>query len=99
MIKFTQYKMPWGVAVPVEFTGATPEVDRKAIELQELGFKFECEVLSTGHVSLTIEDPTIDEEHEEEQFRVHEVVENGEEVVTAINTMVGRVYERIFPTT
>ena len=55
-IPFTQYMRPDGRAVPVSIN-VSPDVATKARAIIARGLVFECEVLSTGQVSMTITDP------------------------------------------
>lgn len=55
-IPFTQYLLPDGRKRPVEIEVAD-DVGEIARGLINQGLLFECEVLTTGHVSLTITDP------------------------------------------
>lgn len=55
-IPFTQYIRPHGRAVPVSIEVAD-DIAAKAQTIMSRGLCFECEVLNTGEVSLTITDP------------------------------------------
>lgn len=57
-IPFTQYMLPHGRKVSVSIEVAD-DVAAKAAELIAQGVCFECEVLTTGQVSLTITDPDL----------------------------------------
>ena len=80
-IPFTQYLLPDGrrKQTGIERPAA---VAAKAEELIKRGFRFECEVLTTGHVSLTVADP------DEEIDIAIEVVCNGPEVPLAVDRLV-----------
>lgn len=52
-IPFTQYLRPDGRTVQVTFN-RPEEIEEKALAITAQGYRFECEVLITGHVSLTI---------------------------------------------
>lgn len=54
-IPFTQYLRPNGKMVDV-FIDRPRDIELKAQEIIAKGFRFECEELTTGHVSLTISD-------------------------------------------
>ena len=56
MIPFTQYHRPNGRKTQVEIE-RPQEIDDKAQKIIKAGFVFECEVLTTEMVSLTIADP------------------------------------------
>lgn len=55
-IPFTQFVAPHGKRRDTSIEVA-PDVHEKAMRLIADGLRFECEVLSTGHVSMTITDP------------------------------------------
>ena len=52
MIPFTQYCLPNGRRIRWEF-GCSPEIEAIANRFIESGGKYECEVLTTGEISLT----------------------------------------------
>lgn len=83
-IPFTQYLRPNG-----RTTDATidrpKEIYDKAMDIIKAGYRFEAEVLSTGHVSLTIYKNGVDHDIE--------VVENGPKVPVAVDQMITRFYE------
>ena len=54
-IPFTQYLLPNGERRAVSINRPDPVVE-KAKAIMEAGFRFECEMLSTGHVSFTVSD-------------------------------------------
>ena len=58
-IEFIQYKMPDGRQIPVNIN-RPQEVYDKAMEIENEGYIFEAEVLTTGEVSFTIFDPDRD---------------------------------------
>lgn len=80
-IPFTQYVMPNGRKRPVSIEVAR-DVAEKADQLIESGLAFECEVLATGHVSLTITDPV-----EGDDLAI-EVLQNGPGIREAVEKMV-----------
>lgn len=80
-IPFTQYLRPNGRTAPVEI-GRSAEVEQKAQEIMAAGYRFECEHLTTGHASLTIHDPRIEEDV------AIEVVPNGPGVPAAVDRLV-----------
>lgn len=84
-IPFTQYLRPNGrrAAVSIE---VAPDVATKAHSIIARGLSFECEVLSTGQVSLTITDP------EEGDLDIR-VVTNGPGVREAVEDLVRRFGE------
>ena len=82
-IPFTQYLMPNGRKVAV--TIARPkEIYDKAMDIIKAGYCFEVELLTTGHVSMTITDN--DDDHD------IEVVDNGPEVPMAVDRMITRFH-------
>lgn len=80
-IPFTQYLRPDGRRTAVTIDRPA-EISDLAEQIIKAGFRFECEHLSTGHVSFTIagEDDDAD----------IEVVTNGPDVPVAIDRMVKR---------
>lgn len=80
-IAFTQYLRPHGRPVPV-FINMPDAVAAKADLIVSAGFRFECEELTTGRISLTIHDP------DEEDDVAIEVVPNGPEVPVAIERLI-----------
>lgn len=85
-IPFTQYMRPNGRPVPVSIE-RPDEISAVAERIRDRGYRFECEHLLTGHVSLTIAGPDDDEDIE--------VVTNGPEVPVAIDRMVKRFAAKI----
>lgn len=81
-INFTQYLRPDGRAVPVRIARPV-EIAAKAEAIIARGFRFECEQLSSGDVSLTITDP-------DEGDMDIEVVPNGPEVPAAVDRLIER---------
>ena len=79
-IPFTQYMRPNGRAVGTSIA-VSPEVHALASKLISNGLRFECEVLATGQVSLTITHP----EHGDLDIRL---VSNGPGVREAVEDMV-----------
>lgn len=80
-IEFTQYLLPDGRRTTSEIERGA-EVEAKAREIIDAGYRFECEVLRTGHVSLTIADP-----REEEDVAIV-VVPNGPGIGEAVDKLV-----------
>ena len=80
-IEFTQYVLPHGRRKPVSIDRPQPIFD-KAQEIIANGYCFECEILTTGHVSVTIADP------EEELDVAIKVVGNDSAVPAAIDEMI-----------
>ncbi|MDW9726340.1 hypothetical protein GOB91_29265 [Sinorhizobium meliloti] len=84
-IPFTQYLMPDGRKAPVRIN-RPDEISDKAEKIIEAGYRFECEVLTTGQISLTIAGKDGDEDIE--------VVPNGPEVPVAVDRMITRFADR-----
>lgn len=80
LVHFTQYLLPDGrkrdVAIEV-----TPELHALAQIVTANGIRFECEILTTGQVSITAADP------ERGDISVR-VVPNGPAVVDAVNEVI-----------
>jgi hypothetical protein len=79
-LTFTQYVAPHGYKRQCAVEVLTPVYDR-AKAIMALGLAFECEVLSTGDVSLTITHP----DNGDIDIRV---VPNGPAVLDAVNSLV-----------
>ena len=84
-IPFTQYIAPTGRPKQVSIEVQDCVAD-KAETIIKRGFAFECEVLSTGQVSLTVTDP------DEGDLDI-EVVSNGPGVREAVERMINRFDE------
>jgi hypothetical protein len=80
-IPFTQYLLPDGRTRPTAFD-APDDVAARARAIIAAGHRFECEVLTTGEVSLTIHDV------ENGEDLAIEVVPNGPEVPEAVVRLV-----------
>ncbi len=80
-IPFTQYLLPHGERRD-ELIEVAPDIAAKAASLIERGFTFECEILRTGQVSVTITDP------QEEIDADIRVIANGPGVREAVEDMV-----------
>jgi hypothetical protein len=78
-IKFTQFLMPDGRPTPVLIDRPVHIADL-ADKIVERGYRFECEMLPTREVSLTITNDEAD--------AAIEIVPNGPEVPTAIDRMI-----------
>ena len=80
LVHFTQYLLPHGdkreVAIEV-----TPEIRALAQIAIANGIRFECEILTTGQVSITANDP----DHGDIAVRI---VPNGPDVVDAVNAVI-----------
>lgn len=83
-INFTQYLRPHGYKQRI-YIDMPDEVCRKAEAINKAGCVFECEVLSTGHVSFTI--VGLDESDEMNDLAIR-IVENGPKVPEAVERLV-----------
>ena len=79
-IPFTQYLRPNGLKVPM-FIHCRANVEEKAHQIIKNGYHFECEVLTTGEVSLTIT-------NDEDGDVAIKVVPNGPEVPIAVESLI-----------
>ena len=82
-IPFTQYMMPDGRRVPVTIERPA-EVAALAQQFIDAGGRFECEMLSTGEISLT----AVGEIDGEEQDIAIELCGNGPDVPLAVDRLV-----------
>ncbi|WP_230280234.1 hypothetical protein [Croceicoccus sp. Ery15] len=87
IIPFTQFVAPNGHRRPVTIE-VSDDTAAKARLIIQRGFAFECEVLMSGEVSLTITDP------EEGDLDI-EVVMNGPGVREAVERLVNRFAEQV----
>jgi hypothetical protein len=88
-VPFTQYLRPDGRKVPVTIDRPDDIAD-KAFEIIAKGFRFECEQLTTGHVSFTVADDDGDVGIE--------ICMNGVNVPEAVDTLINRVYGELCET-
>ena len=79
LIPFTQYMLPNGRQVATFFE-CEKGLDSKVREILDAGFRFTCEILSTGKIAVYISD-------EEEGFAL-EVCANGPEIGRMIKGMI-----------
>ena len=87
IIPFTQFVAPNGLRRPVTIQ-VSDEVAGKARMIIRRGFVFECEVLMSGEVSLTITDP-------EEGDADIQMCMNGPGVREAVERLVNRFAEQV----
>lgn len=90
-IAFTQFMLPMGKRVRTTFE-ASREVEALADELIAAGYRFECEVLRTGHVHIDCCGPALDGTGGDGPLAL-EVCENGPPVVAAVETVVRVAHE------
>lgn len=80
-VKFTQYLMPDG-RTREQWIDLPQEVYDKACLIYQAGFHLACEILSTGMISLTVEDRT----HEEDV--ACKVCRNGPDIPIVVGKMI-----------
>lgn len=80
-ISFTQYMRPNGRQEQISIE-RDPEVEAKAKEIEERGYRFEAEVLMNGMVSFTVFSPVDDVDV------ASELVSNGPKVLDAVDRLV-----------
>ena len=85
-IYFTQYLLPLGEQRRVS-VDRPEEIGRLAEAVTKAGYHFECEMLTTGEVSLTCEGP---DPNDAEEIIVlsSRIVENGPPVIEAVDAVV-----------
>ncbi len=91
-IPFTQFLLPDGRQRPVMWECTSHEQEVKARALMDAGARFECEVLQTGAVSLTVE---IVDNDGEDQTLGHEICPNDEKVIQSVAKLVERAHEAL----
>lgn len=89
-MQFTQYILPHGRREPVSIE-RPDEIEALAKQFIDSGGRYECEVLTTGHVSLTAVH-TVDDE---EQDVAIEVCANGPDVPVRVDQLVRKSIEFI----
>lgn len=87
-ISFTQYLLPDGRTKQVS-VNRPADIAAMARELQLRGLKFDVEILTTGAVSMTVEDEAT------EETLAHEVVANGPGMGEAVDRLVRTAYESV----
>lgn len=85
-IQFTQYMRPDGRQLPVSID-RSERIERLAAEIQSAGYRFECEHLMTGDVSLTIASANDDVDIE--------IAANGPDVPHAVDRLVERFHSAL----
>lgn len=91
-IPFVQFMLPNGRQEPTSLPVDDPSTGKLASEiLMTKRYRFECEVLRTGQVSVTCADS-----QEQEDIAI-EVCRNGPAVTAAVSKMVKDAYAIIFP--
>jgi hypothetical protein len=89
LVPFTQYLRPNGRKASVGIERPDDIAD-KADEIIAKGFRFECEELTTGHVSFTVADDDGDVGIE--------ICWNGVDVPTAVDKLINRVHKELCET-
>lgn len=88
LIPFTQYLLPDGRPVQIQYECDDDEVFRKATELLQNGYCFEAEILTTGIVSFTCE--------RGDDLIGIELSQNGPEVVEKVNKLINEAHGKEF---
>jgi hypothetical protein len=83
-IPFTQYLMPDGRTRAVSIS-RPPEVEAAALRLQTAGALFECEMLTTGEISFSVEQT---DDEGETAVLASAICPNGPEVLLAVDQIV-----------
>jgi len=86
-IPFTQYLRPDGRTRKVRFAVSGTSICSEATSLLTYGWTFECEVLTTGEVSLTVSDG--------DENRAIQVVPNGPDMGQAVSVLVMDAYKEM----
>lgn len=84
-VEFTEYVLPNG-RTRIFSVARPPEICEKAEQLKRLGLKLEIEILTTGAVSMTVEN--------DEEAIAHEVVVNGPQVLEAVDKLINDAHAR-----
>lgn len=92
-VQFTQYLRPNGrrKAISIE---VPDEVAALADHVCSKGYRFEVEELMTGHVSLTVCGPSLEEPGETDDIAI-ELVNNGPDVPPAVERLVREAHKLI----
>lgn len=85
-IPFTQFMRPSGRPVSVSVNRPN-DIAEKAMTIIDRGYRFECEQLADGHVSLTIS-------NDDGDFEI-ELVGNGPDVPIAVDRLIDRGVRRL----
>lgn len=87
-IEFTEYVLPRGRS-RMQWIDRPEEIERLAQEFIDSGGRYECEILTTGHVSLT----AVHKVDGEDQDIAIEVCGNGQEVPDRVDRLVRKSVE------
>lgn len=85
-IPFTQYKLPDGRKQEVFFS-TTPEIEAQAQRFIKAGGRYECEILTTGEVSLTAEINNLYDDDESPHMCI-QICKNGPDVIKKVEELV-----------
>ena len=85
-IPFTLYLLPNGRQVQTSIE-VPDEISAMAQEIRARGNRFECEILTTGQVSLTVHN------NQTEEDTAIEICANGPEVIKAVEKLVRTAYK------
>ncbi len=88
VITFTEYVLPNGRKRPMQIERPV-EITDLAESIQRKGYRFEIELLRTGHVSMTVEN------NSDEQPLAHKLVPNGSKVPETVDALVRTAAERL----
>lgn len=91
---FTQFLRPNGRTRTV-WIEVPRDVLALATELKAAGYRFECEELTTGHVSITIEPPP--SANEDDGPLAMDVVPNGPRVPLAVIAVIKNAHAKVHP--
>lgn len=95
-IVFTQYLMPDG-RTQAQWIERPPAIVALAAQITAAGYHFGIEMLSDYRkVSMTVEPNAPDAEGEDAPI-AQEVCDNGPEVPIAVDRLIAKAYERVFP--
>jgi hypothetical protein len=86
MVAFTQFLLPRGERLPTSID-MSADVEAMADRLIAAGYRFECEVLRTGHVHVDCCGPALDGSGEDLPL-ASEICSNGPEVPQAVEQMI-----------
>ena len=93
-ITFIQYLRPNGRKVPVLIDMEDAELGQKAVEVKAKGYEFCIELLTTGIVSMTIENNNTSDE-DNMTLAAHELCANGEPVIAAVRKLTETAWNKI----
>lgn len=93
-IYFTQYLRPHGTPKPVAIDGIAERIEGLAAQIRAAGYHFDAEVLTTGHVSFTVEKDHPKTDEDDQPIAV-EICDNGPAVLPAITRLMQSAAERL----